>query len=369
MHSTLPNRISSLAIALLLIGPAGLFACGGDGDTGPDGADGSPGADGADGTGNGTDGTDGADGADGAPGNDGADGLDLTDPVPIDMPFAFAVTNNSGGTHNGVNVLTLDFDGATANATTVVSTFVEAPPVLNGTDDGLAVWGGFESTVALTPQSGADNGISSVTMRSVYTTDDIYFYAEWTETANVAMDATRKEWTYDLATTSWAQSGNEDRAYWAFPIDDADFAANNGCTKACHGGLMYTDPGDIWDVWHWKAARTGPTGTLDDKWWDENDRNSDYGMSAYMEPTNGALPQFMHINDVNANAAYPVWIWDMVPFTAGAWADGATIPGVINRLPTGSRGDVAAVGKWDTDTWILEVKRARNTGNGDDVIF
>ncbi|MBW2459700.1 MAG: hypothetical protein JRI68_34740 [Deltaproteobacteria bacterium] len=59
----------------------------------------------------------------------------------------------------------------------------------------------------------------------------------------------------------------------------------------------------------------------------------------------------------------------MVPYAAGGWTNGDTIPGVINRVPTGSRGDVIAVGKFTTDTWVLEIKRARNTGNGDDVVF
>ena len=53
-----------------------------------------------------------------------------------------------------------------------------------------------------------------------------------------------------------------------------------------------------------------------------------------------------------------------------AWASGDSFPGLFNRLPTGSRADVDVVSRWDgVDTWTLELRRARWTGNGDDVQF
>jgi hypothetical protein len=365
---TTQTRFSTLPLLLAMAGAA--FA-GCSGETGAPGANGTPGGDGDPGS-VGDPGTQGDPGTVGDPGIQGDPGLDLTDPVPADLAFSFAVTNNSGGSHNGAAVLTLEFDGTTASATNIVSTKVTAPPILDGKDDGMSAWGGFESTVALTAQAGNDNGITSALMRSVYTADDIYFFAEWTEvvTGSYTVGETtqsRKLYTYDNGT--WTRAGNEDRAFFAFPIDDADFESNGGCVKACHGSLMYTDAGDLWDVWHWKAARTGPSGSADDKWWDENDRNSDYGMSAYMEPTNGSVPLYMHIADPGTSATYPAWIWDMVPYDAAGWTNGDTIPGVISRIPTGSRGDVTAIAKFVTDTWTLEIKRARNTGNGDDIVF
>jgi hypothetical protein len=369
-----------LPLLTIILAMTGVTHLGCSGDAGEPGADGVTGADGADGD-PGTPGGDGDPGTPGTPGgmgDPGTPGQDLTETVPADTPFSFAVTNDSGSTHNGAAVLTLDFGGAASSATTVVSTRMDVGPILDGKDDGMAAWGGFESTVALATQSGVTNGIDTALLRSVYTADDIYFYAEWTEVAvgaNVIGETnqSRKIFTYDT-TTPWTQTGNEDRAFWAFPIVDVDFEANGGCVKACHGSVMYTDAGDVWDVWHWKAARTGPTFTADDKWWDNNNntdgRHSDYGLSAYMEPNNAGDPAFMHMTDPGASAAYPVWIWDMVPFDTGAvWTNGDTVPGVISRLPTGSRGDVTAVANWDTDTWTLEIKRARNTGNGDDLQF
>jgi len=44
---------------------------------------------------------------------------------------------------------------------------------------------------------------------------------------------------------------------------------------------------------------------------------------------------------------------------------------VYARLPSGSRADVRAIGRFDTatGTWTLELRRARRTGNRDDVAF
>jgi len=44
---------------------------------------------------------------------------------------------------------------------------------------------------------------------------------------------------------------------------------------------------------------------------------------------------------------------------------------VYSRLPSGSRADVRALAQFNatTGTWTLELKRARNTGNADDVAF
>jgi len=347
------------------------------GDVGPAGP---AGADGSDGTA-GAAGAAGADGAAGAAGADGMDGVDATVPDPVDTSFSFAVTNNSGGTHRGMDVLTLDFDGAAASGTTVVSTRVTQPPRIDGRDGGeTAEWGGFGSDVTFDAGTAA-NGITGATLRSVYNDQYIYFFAQWTETtgdgATVGASTTRRQYAYDGSV--WSRTGNEDRAFFAFPIDDAAFATG-GCTSACHGTTMAAPTDAIWDVWHWKASRTGPTHTVDDKWWDDgtfagtpnNGRNSDEGMSAYWEPGSGTAPAWMPADIVAGAGAYdyPVWVWEVVPFDSSlSWASGDSFPGVINRIPTGSRGDTTAVARFDTDTWTLEIKRARWTGSGDDVQF
>jgi hypothetical protein len=47
----------------------------------------------------------------------------------------------------------------------------------------------------------------------------------------------------------------------------------------------------------------------------------------------------------------------------------AVVPERIVKPPTGSRGDVQAAGLWKDGVWYVELKRALNTGNADDVQF
>jgi hypothetical protein len=51
------------------------------------------------------------------------------------------------------------------------------------------------------------------------------------------------------------------------------------------------------------------------------------------------------------------------------WTDGATVPGYIFFIPTSSAADVQAVARFADDTWTVEMRRLRNTGNAEDVRF
>lgn len=303
-------------------------------------------------------------------------------PVPTDTSFSFAVTNNGGEHHRGANALALDFDGTSATPTRVVAARVARPPQIDGRDEGAGPWGGFESAVSF----GAGNdrvGIESATLRAAYDDEFIYFFARWTETTGdsqtVGASTARRQYRYDGM--AWSRSGDEDRAFFIFPIDDARFATG-GCVSGCHGATMAAPTGTHWDVWHWKAARTGPSQTADDQWWDDgtfsarpnNGRNDDEGLSAYVEPGSATMPTHAPATARPGGGAVagPLWVWEAVPFNAAAqWAAGDAFPGVYARLPSGSRADVRAIGRFDTatGTWTLELRRARRTGNRDDVAF
>lgn len=348
------------------------------GDVGPAGATGPAGAAGATGA-TGPAGPAGPAGATGATGPAGPAGRA---PDPTDTSFSFAVTNNGGAIHRGANALALDFDGTEATPTRVVSARVARPPQIDGRDEGPAPWGGFESAVAF--GSGTGNiGIESATLRSAYDDDYIYFFARWTETTGdgqtVGASNARRQYRYNG--TAWSRSGDEDRAFFIFPINDTRFRTG-GCVSGCHGATMAAPTGTHWDVWHWKSARTGPSQTADDQWWDDgtfsarpnNGRNDDEGISAYFEPGAATMPTHMPATARGGGGAIngPLWIWEAAPFNAALpWANGDSFPGVFARLPTGSRADVRAIALFDaaTGTWTLELKRLRRTGNRDDVAF
>jgi mono/diheme cytochrome c family protein len=201
-----------------------------------------------------------------------------------DTIFSLALTDNSGGSHNGNSLLTLTFDqGATADAGTVVSRalYGTSPPAVDG-DASDTAWADAQmSTVPISPQSG-DNGISEATVQAAHDGENVYVRVSWvdpTGTENIARRAT----TYDLASQEFRRSGNEDRVFLMWNIDNS--IANwdtAGCTITCHAPLMHTNaPGEIGDIWHWKAARSNPYGRADDKNIDDVDRQSDAGTNTY----------------------------------------------------------------------------------------
>jgi hypothetical protein len=352
-----------------------LLAVGGGcvGEAGPAGATGPAGAAGAP-------------GAAGPAGAIGPAGPSGRLPDPTDTSFAFAVTNNNGGgvAHRGVNAVTLDFDGTTAGPMRVVSSRVSRPPAVDGRDEGTAPWGGFESNVTFSVGNGM-TGVAGATLRSAYDDQHIYFFARWRETTDggqtVAASTARRQYAHNG--TAWSRGGDEDRALFIFPIDDARFATG-GCVSGCHQAnmSMAAPAGTNWDAWHWKSARTAPSQTADDQWLDDgtfsgrmnNGRNDDEGLAAYVEPGTATVPALMPATARPGGGVIngPLWVWEAVPFNpAQAWANGDSFPGVYARLPTGSRADVRAVGRFDatTGTWVLELSRLRRTGNRDDVAF
>jgi hypothetical protein len=103
----------------------------------------------------------------------------------------------------------------------------------------------------------------------------------------------------------------------------------------------------------------------------------DMGTGSFVENIDDTLPRWQHRNDPNENPAPPFLQWDAVPFNPDlGWTDNARVQGYTIVLPTGSQADIEindseAAWGWAgaPDSWVLEIRRARNTGNGDDVQF
>lgn len=343
----------------------------------------------------------------GVDGIDGVDGVDATGLPSSGTYFSLAVNNNAGDMQFGsfVNYLAFSDTDATVAGTTipqVLSVETEAPPEI----DGVAVTGewpasgtiitleritDFEKYDGISPV-----GVTSVTVKSMYDETFVYFQLTWDDAAE---DFEKAKLSYAGSTDSWSSSGNEDRFYFMFPIkgfEGSDYADGNGCDAFCHydetsangKGYMFTESeGQLVDTWQWKASRGNPVGFIHDKHLVYRDsvafnastdkpksfsgRKGDQGQNTYVEnKLSGGVPTYMHVNDPNANAAYPSMVWDMVPFdNTATFTDGATIPGVFLRIPSGSGADVNAVGKHSGSGWLVEVQRVRNTGHGDDHEF
>lgn len=157
------------------------------------------------------------------------------------------------------------------------------------------------------------NVISSVTLRSAYDADNIYFLAEWMDPTK---SLNRMPWYFDPTTHKWAQEDEfptfsstgtitrgaffEDQFGMQWNINNSVMGwISSTCYKSCHTGLPETDgsgrhytnsPTEMIDLWHWKAVRGGTNGgfqTDDQRMTNTypNGRGGDPGTQAYSNNT------------------------------------------------------------------------------------
>jgi hypothetical protein len=200
------------------------------------------------------------------------------------------------------------------NATDLVSFKVTAPPTLDGIVD--AMWENapkLQFSTAVPEVTGdvfrgyAGNIIPSVTLRSAYDADNIYFLMEWSDPTK---SLKRQPWYFNPTTKRWAQESGtfdftmspyrsafyEDKVAFLWNINNSVNGWNNGtCYKSCHTGLPagdlfsrhYTNfPSEKIDMWHWKSVRGGVNGSfqMHDQFQDNtypNGRKGDPGVDIY----------------------------------------------------------------------------------------
>lgn len=214
----------------------------------------------------------------------------------------------------------LDLPAPPPGSSDLVSHMISTAPVIDGTIDPM--WEDcakiqFSTSV---PEVTGDifrgytgNIIPSVTMRSAYDANNIYFLVEWMDPTK---SITRQPWYYDTLTKRWAQEIGtftfgttgavtrlpfyEDKIAFLWNINNSVNGWNSGtCYKSCHTGLPTTDgssrhftnyPSEKIDMWHWKSVRGGVNGgfQVDDQYQDNtypNGRKGDPGNDVYANNT------------------------------------------------------------------------------------
>ncbi len=347
-------------------------------------------------------GCDGISGDRGPGGEIGPPGDDYVQPIPTNRFFSMAITNNSQRSHNGAPKMYLSFDGAhqAAGDTVVCQKLTDGVvPSIDGVDEGSAGWGEEFTNIELHRAAGNLNFINVAQVRSAFDNDFIYFQVKWTEVANeeFGLEASNSNnptyWIYPADGTGnparWQRSNtDEDRLNFFFEITPVTRYESDGCYVTCHtndqvtSGNFHATRGsrERMDVWHWTSASTNFTGFALDRFMDagtiggvRNDHgtpivrvNNEY-ITIAADTTD--RPMYMAFEDPNSNATYPLWDYQIRRVATEGWTPGATVPGFINSIPWGSTADVQAVGKFDNETWTVELRRKRITGNGDDVRF
>jgi hypothetical protein len=280
-----------------------------------------------------------------------------------------------------------DSNGTRGLVGTIESASVESAPSIDG-DGSESVW---DNATALTITAGSE----SVDVKSVYTSTDVYFMGTWSDATESDL---KKQWSFNTSAGVWEQStDDEDRLALVWNISTDDFN-QNGCSVICHDPMSTNAAGETVDTWHWKAARSNPSGWTDDKFFDDIDRQSDaktsggysdniQNLSFTDDPGNGwDVPKYWEpgasgadaksILQSEIDAAETRDITEI--FTNGTLVDedgtnvtlaDPTIPGYYSSRPVGSRGDIEAKGVYAGGQWTLEWGRALDTGNTDDLQF
>jgi len=263
-----------------------------------------------------------------------------------------------------------------------------------------------------------------VGIKAVYTREDLFILANWNDSTLSMVRG--GSWVWDgNAWNSKREGQSEDRIAFFWPINIANFA-QMGCLVKCHpqygaSGAFLDVPDQRGDMWHMKAARSlGVTsqyqsgspvisddhqatagaftliGYADDKYVTYEDaanlpedggRHGDSGKSTYgrNRSEDKSAPLYLEKNPTDYLDAMVLTQAEVdaaeVIEVAGATVDeinkywgnyqilGAVVPERILREPSESRADIKQAGTWSNGEWTVEIKRALDTGNDDDIQF
>ena len=221
------------------------------------------------------------------------------------------------------------------------------PPDLDGKVDD-AVWAKAPDLELKAQGRGgpAEGKTTSVVLKAAYDDQNVYFLLRWQDARK---NDTHKSYVWN-ADKSVYETGpdREDNAALAFPIRGA-FSAD-----------MLSGKDELWDVWHWKAQRTGPAGYAMDR----------THVFSSTKPS-GKAKKF------TTKAGKELWIArpedEGTSVTAQSSAPStkqASTPVHYQAVnPTGSAADIRTGHSYRDGWWTVEFARKLNTGNRDDAPF
>lgn len=319
----------------------------------------------------------GSQGPEGFQGPPGPPGNNYTpDPIAT-QTFGLMITNGTPNDYNGAAKIEItSAEDAVPSATRVVARLMTTPPSIDGVDGGSDEWGDASaSLVTLGNLFGADNGVSAASVRFGYDRQYVYAMVSWqefeTESFLPSADTTKNRWSFDG--TNWSQAGGEDQLFLVWELNPISGWDASGVAAVFNGTSFKTSAaGERADLWLWQATQSNYAlvvgdynvgfSATDGK---RLDVGSPYSLS---NDPDGGVPRYMKSNSLLAGSTYPLRGFEFAKFDASLlWSAGATIPGYVTMVPSGSAADIHAVGKYLGDTWVVELRRARNTGNADDL--
>lgn len=285
---------------------------------------------------------------------------------------------------------------AAADPGTLTAIKVNTAPTLDGQAD--AVWNNAQPlTIDVSGGANLPNGSTKVTLRSVYTSDSVYFLAEYadpTKSERRAPFQKQADGTWKKIADPNDKGGDnnlvyEDKMALIWNINNSIKGFNEqGCAVLCHAGEAgkpygnkYTaSAGEIGDIWHWKSIRTGPVGQIDDQFVDDTRYDKDKAPEAgrksdaktaggYADNTlKNGKPEFAS-KDQKPAPPYFILDSDKASLDDSKYKANDEVPGIIIAKLEGDRGDISAQGVWKDGKWTIEWGRKLQTGSKTDVQY
>jgi len=234
----------------------------------------------------------------------------------------------------------------------VVAVKVEAAPAVDA-DPADAAWDRTEWTEIETSRTDLPGkGKIALKLKVVHTDGEIFFLAQWADDTH---DDVHKPYEWFERANKYVESAEkyEDQFSLAFPIA-GEFTAD-----------MVSNLEAEWDVWQWGAART-PHGWARDR------------VHRFAPEKPKRLPGDARATEYASRDNKPLWIIRMDDGGTGAVRhldkrpakkSDDLVPQYEAVEPSGSCADVRARGVWKDGRWTLELSRAIDTKNKDDVTF
>ena len=221
----------------------------------------------------------------------------------------------------------------------LTTTKADTPPTIDGMASDPA-WSGATAVVTQARIAKID-----VTIKSVYTSDRIYFIVTFPD-ENENRDHKTLRWVPEQERYNTGYNREDTFVFkWSMepmPVD-LSVAADNAYDA---------------DIWFWKAHRTDPAGYADDKMHRLSAAETRQASIIYSK--NG-LPYYLSRPSDNGTAAYRVQNYEKFVHDR--------MPKYRVGQPSGSRSDVRAKGMWRNGRWTIEFGRNLNTTHSDDVQF
>lgn len=215
-------------------------------------------------------------------------------------------------------------------------------PIIDGVIDDI--WNSINEVIVRDVARGVVPNID-VTLKALYNNTHIFFLVRFPDKDESRL---HKPWVWNQAAGTYNAGRLREDTFvfkWSMSGLDAELSLKKGQPHSA-------------DIWFWKANRTDPAGFADDK---SHMLGKDKCKTCQPLGTENGESVYLQRKADEGVPAYKL----VLPLDN----ERVTVPQYSSRLPSGSRADVRAKGRWKNGFWTIEFSRLLDTGHKDDLPF